>query len=106
MPNIIYVQPDGTEEVVDAEEGQSLMEGAVQNGIKGIDAECGGACSCATCHAYIDLEWHDKIPQADEVEREMLEFAYETKEDSRLTCQIPVSKYLDGLRVRIPEAQA
>lgn len=106
MPHIFYIQTDGSEQVIDADEGQSIMEVAVQNGIKGIEAECGGACSCATCHAYIDSEWRDQIAEPDEMELDMLEFAYRTNEDSRLTCQIKIRENMDGLRVRIPVSQA
>jgi len=106
MPTIIFIEPDGTEKSVSAEIGQSVMEAAVQNGVNGIDADCGGACSCATCHGYIDESWRQKLAAADGVELDMLDFAYMREEGSRLTCQIKVCQDLDGLLIRLPEAQA
>lgn len=106
MPMIIFIEPDGTENKVSAEIGQSVMEAAVQNGVSGIDADCGGACSCATCHGYIDESWQEKLAAPDAVELEMLDFAYMREENSRLTCQIKVSEDLNGLLVRLPESQA
>ncbi len=82
------------------------MEVAVQNGVNGIDADCGGACSCATCHGYIDEKWRDRIESADSVELEMLDFAYMRADGSRLTCQIKVVDDMDGLLIRLPDAQA
>lgn len=106
MVNITYIEPDGTERVVDVEEGRSVMEGAVANGVRGIVAECGGACSCATCHAYVDDSWLGTVGQAKGDEESMLEFAFNPKPGSRLTCQIEVTSDLEGLRVVIPEQQA
>lgn len=106
MPNIIFIEPDGTRKSVNAQIGQSIMEVAVQNGVNGIDADCGGACSCATCHGYIDEKWRDRIESADSVELEMLDFAYMRAVGSRLTCQIKVVDDMDGLLIRLPEAQA
>lgn len=106
MVKIIYVEPDGTERTVDAPEGHSVMEEAVANGVKGIVAECGGACSCATCHAYVDAAWLATVGPAEGDEADMLEFAYEPRPNSRLTCQIEVTDALDGLRVTIPDQQA
>lgn len=106
MLNIIFIEPDGQEKKVKAEIGQSLMEVAVQNGVNGIDADCGGACSCATCHCYIDEAWFSKIEQADSVELDMLDFAYLKKERSRLSCQIKVSSNMDGILIHFPESQA
>lgn len=106
MPVIIFIEHDGTENKVSAEIGQSVMEAAVQNGVNGIDADCGGACSCATCHGYIDESWQAKLVAPDAVEREMLDFAYMRAENSRLTCQIKVTENLNGLLVRLPESQA
>ena len=106
MPNIIFIEPDGVRKSVNAEIGQSIMEVAVQNGVNGIDADCGGACSCATCHGYIDEKWRDRIESADAVELEMLDFAYMRAEGSRLTCQIKVVDDMDGLLIRFPDAQA
>lgn len=106
MPMIIFIEPDGTENKVSAEIGQSVMEAAVQNGVNGIDADCGGACSCATCHGYIDESWQAKLAAPDAVELEMLDFAHMRAENSRLTCQIKVTENLNGLLVRLPESQA
>jgi len=106
MPTIIFIEPDGSRRSIDAEVGQSVMEAAVQNGVKGIDADCGGACSCATCHGYIDEAWRDRIAAADPDECDMLDFAYMRSDGSRLTCQIKVSDDMDGLLIKLPEAQA
>lgn len=106
MPKIIFVEPDGNERSVDAQQGQSIMEAAVQNGVKGIDADCGGACSCATCHGYVDMGWLDRIDPPDSVELDMLDFAYMRGEGSRLTCQIKVTDQMDGFLIRLPESQA
>ncbi|MFG1374320.1 2Fe-2S iron-sulfur cluster-binding protein [Xanthobacter oligotrophicus] len=105
MVKIIYIEPDGSERPIEVEEGRSVMEGAVANGIRGIVAECGGACSCATCHAYIDAAWAETVGAPAGDEAEMLDFAYERAPGSRLTCQIEVTDALEGLRVRIPEKQ-
>jgi 2Fe-2S ferredoxin len=106
MVKIIYVEADGTERAVDVAVGHSVMEGAVSNGVRGIVAECGGACSCATCHAYIDVSWLEKTGLAEGDEADMLEFAHEPKPTSRLTCQIEVTSELEGLRIEIPDEQA
>ena len=103
MPKIIYLTPDGTRHEVDVENGYSVMEGAINNNIEGIVAECGGACACATCHGYVDDAWTDKLPQMDEMEDSMLDAAFERKENSRLTCQIEVSDELDGLVIHDAE---
>lgn len=105
MVTIVYVEPSGTEKSVDVPVGRSVMEGAVMHGIDGIVAECGGACSCATCHAHIDADWMETVGPAGEDERDMLELASDVGPDSRLTCQITVSQELDGLRVRVAEGQ-
>ncbi len=106
MPTIIFIEPDGTRKTVIADIGQSVMEAAVQNGVNGIDADCGGACSCATCHGYIDEAWRARIEGAGSSELEMLDFAYMRSDGSRLTCQIAVSEEMDGLLIQLPEAQA
>lgn len=106
MPTIIFIEPDGEEKRVDAKCGQSVMEAAVQHGVKGIDADCGGNCSCATCHGYVDESWRERIETADAVELDMLDFAYLRAEGSRLTCQIRVSDDMEGLLIRLPESQA
>jgi 2Fe-2S ferredoxin len=103
MPKIIYCTPDGTRHEVDVETGYSVMEGAINNNIDGIVAECGGACACATCHSYIDAAWLDKLVPMDDMEDSMLDAAFERKENSRLTCQIEVSDELDGLVVHVAE---
>ncbi|MEO1274418.1 MAG: 2Fe-2S iron-sulfur cluster-binding protein, partial [Pseudomonadota bacterium] len=91
--------------VVDVAEGLTVMEGAVTNNIPGIDADCGGACACSTCHVYVDTAWTDKLPAKEDMEVDMLDFAYEPKDNSRLTCQLKVTPALDGLVVRMPEKQ-
>ena len=103
MATIIYVTTDGKRHEVEVENGYTVMEGAINNNIDGIVAECGGACACATCHAYIDKEWLVKLPPMDDMEDSMLDAAYERKENSRLTCQIEVSEALDGLTVYVAE---
>ena len=96
MPKIIYVTPDGTRHEVEVENGYSSMEGAINNDIDGIVAECGGACACATCHSYIDEAWLDKIPPMDDMEDSMLDAAFERKRQQPPTCQIEVNDSLDG----------
>lgn len=105
MVMITYVQPDGMEKTVDVPEGRSVMEGAVANDVAGIVAECGGSCSCATCHAYIDEEWIGVVGPAGEDEADMLEFSSSPMSNSRLTCQIEVTRQLDGLKLAIPDEQ-
>ena len=105
MPKITYIEHDGAEHVVDVKTGLSVMEGAVRNNIPGIDADCGGACACATCHVHGDAAWIDKTGQASVMEESMLDFADNVTETSRLSCQIPVTDALDGLVVRMPESQ-
>jgi len=104
MPRIVYIEPDGTRKEVEVEVGYSVMEGATLNGIEGIEAECGGACSCATCHAYIDEAWLGKLQPMDGMEDSMLEAAVERQSNSRLTCQIPVTEDLDGLTLKVAPA--
>ena len=105
MTKIIYVDNDGTERVVEATNGESVMEAAVKNSIPGIDADCGGACACATCHVYVDAAFMDKVGEQQEMEKSMLDFAENVRPNSRLSCQIKVSDALDGLRVSTPESQ-
>lgn len=105
MPKITYIEHSGKEHVVEAEIGISVMEAAVKNMIPGIDADCGGACACATCHVYVDPAFAEKVGRKEAMEESMLDFAYEPKENSRLSCQITVRKELDGLIVRLPEFQ-
>ena len=103
MPKIIYITKDQVRHEVEVENGYTVMEGAVNNDIDGMPSECGGACACATCHAYIDNSWIDKIPEVDDMEDSMLDAAFERKENSRLTCQIEVNDDMDGLIVHIAE---
>ncbi|PVX81639.1 2Fe-2S iron-sulfur cluster-binding protein [Paraburkholderia unamae] len=105
MPTIIFIEPGGKQREVSAEAGQSVMEAAVQNGVRGIDADCGGACTCATCHGYVDEAWRDRIAPAEAVEVDLLDFAYMRAEGSRLTCQLKVCDGMDGLLIRLPESQ-
>ncbi|PZQ62302.1 MAG: 2Fe-2S ferredoxin [Phenylobacterium zucineum] len=105
MAKITYVEHDGTEHVVDVKTGLSVMEGAVKNNIPGIDADCGGACACATCHVYVDEAWLPKTGTKSAMEESMLDFAEGVTEASRLSCQIKVSDDLDGLRITMPESQ-
>ena len=105
MPKVKFIAFDGAETEVEAAEGLSLMQAAVNNGVAGIVAECGGACSCATCHVHIEPEWFDKLPAAADAEKEMLEFAVNPQPTSRLSCQIKLSADLDGLVARTPESQ-
>jgi 2Fe-2S ferredoxin len=101
MPKITYVQSSGERRVVDVPVGHSLMEGAIDNNIDGIVAECGGACACATCHAYIDSAWLAKLKPADDMEDAMLDAALDRRDSSRLTCQIDVTEELDGLVLEV-----
>ena len=105
MAKITFIQPDGAEQVVDIPEGWSIMEGAVRAGVIGIDADCGGACACATCHIQVELEWAAKLPLKSEMEETMLDFAIQPKPNSRLSCQLRVTSEMDGLTVRVPPSQ-
>lgn len=105
MAKITYIEHDGTEHVVDVEDGLTVMEGAIRNMVPGIDADCGGACACATCHVYVDEAWTDKTGERSSMEESMLDFADDVRDNSRLSCQIKVSGTLDGLVVRMPEEQ-
>ena len=106
MPKITYIKHSGKSHVVEVPNELSVMEGAVQNNIPGITADCGGACACATCHVYVDEKWFDKLKKKDEAEQDMLDMAFEPNKFSRLSCQISVSNELDGLAVKIPSKQA
>ena len=106
MAKITYVEFNGTRHVVDVAPGLTVMEGARDNGIPGIEADCGGACACSTCHVYVAEEWLDRLPARDAMEEDMLDFAYQPDpQRSRLTCQLKVSEALDGLVVQMPEKQ-
>ena len=105
MPKITYIDHDGTSREVEAKVGTSIMEAAVQNLIPGIDADCGGACACATCHVYVDEGWAGKLKPRDDMEESMLDFAEDVKDTSRLSCQILMTDELDGITVTTPEVQ-
>lgn len=105
MPNITYIDFEGTERVIDAKVGDSVMETATNNDLPGIDADCGGACACATCHVYVDPAWVDIVGKPEELEAEMLEVADEVKSNSRLSCQVKITELMDGLIVTTPENQ-
>jgi len=106
MPHVTYISPDGTETTLEARDGDSVMEVAVKNGVKGIVAECGGACSCATCHVYVEPEFMDAVGGVNDLEDDMLDGAEADRlENSRLSCQIKMSADLDGLRVRVAPRQ-
>ena len=105
MPKVIYIDHEGTSREVEAKAGTSVMEAAVQNMIPGIDADCGGACACATCHVYVHADWMSKLKDKDDMEDSMLDFAESVEDNSRLSCQILMSDELDGITVTTPEAQ-
>ena len=106
MAKITYKDHQGNSKTIDVDNGLSVMEGAVQNEISGIDADCGGAMACATCHVYVEENWFNKIPKAEEAEIDMIDMALEPKKNSRLSCQIIVSDELNGLVVTTPEKQS
>ena len=105
MPKITYIDSTGEQITINVEKGLTVMEGAVQNNIPGIDADCGGGMSCATCHVYVKEDWYDKLSKKEMGEDDMLDQAYEPNSSSRLSCQIMVSDDLDGLSVYMPEKQ-
>jgi 2Fe-2S ferredoxin len=105
MAKITYIEHSGTEHTIEVKTGQSVMEGAVKHNIPGIDADCGGACACATCHVYVDEAWTEKAGEASVMEQSMLDFANDLQPNSRLSCQIIVKDDLDGLIVRMPADQ-
>ena len=105
MTKITYIEFDGKEHTVDVRNGLTVMEGAIKNNVPGIDADCGGACACATCHVYVDEAWREKTGTASAMEESMLDFAQNVEPNSRLSCQIKVTDALDGLVVRLPESQ-
>jgi len=105
MPKITYIEHNGAEHPIEVPVGLSVMQGAVNNNVPGIDADCGGECACATCHVYIEPEWLDKTGTPNAQEASMLSFAAVTQDNSRLSCQIKVTEALDGLVLRMPEGQ-
>ena len=105
MPKVTFIEHDGTVHTVEAEIGSTVMETAIKNQVPGIEAECGGACACATCHVYVDEAWIDRLPRRESMEEDMLDFAFEVRPTSRLSCQISVKAELDGLVVTTPAKQ-
>jgi 2Fe-2S ferredoxin len=105
MPKIVYVEINGTEHEVEVANGTTLMEGAINHMVPGIEGDCGGLCACATCHVYIPEDWQGYCGEPDELERNILDFAFDVQDNSRLCCQIKVSDELDGIRVLMPERQ-
>tara|TARA_B100001057_G_C22736369_1_gene905956 strand:+ start:726 stop:1049 length:324 start_codon:yes stop_codon:yes gene_type:complete len=106
MAKVTFIEHDGSKHVIEIENGLSVMQGAVENNIPGIDADCGGSCACSTCHVYVHPEWINRIPKKDDMEEDMLDFAYEpNKKFSRLTCKIIVNDALDGIIVKMPKRQ-
>ena len=106
MPKITYKNNQGNSKTIEVEKGLSVMEGAIQNNIPGIDADCGGSMACATCHVYVEEKWLNKLPNAEEGEVDMIDMAFEPKKNSRLSCQLIVSDEIDGLEVTTPAKQS
>ena len=106
MTKVTYIDYEGNSKTIDVENGLTVMEGAVQNNVPGIDADCGGSMACATCHVYVEEKWLDKIPKPEDGEVDMIDMAFEPKKNSRLSCQIIVAEELDGLIVKTPEKQS
>ena len=105
MPKITYIEHSGKTHTINVANGLSVMEGALQNNVPGIDADCGGSMACATCHVYVKEEWFNKLPKKEDGEEDMLDMAFEPKKNSRLSCQLMVSDQLEGLVVNLPEKQ-
>jgi 2Fe-2S ferredoxin len=105
MAKVTYIEHGGNSHIIEIANGLSVMEGAVQNDIPGIDADCGGGMACATCHVYVKEEWFDKLPKKEDGEEDMLDMAFEPNKFSRLSCQLLVSDELDGLIVNLPSKQ-
>ena len=105
MPKITYIEHNGKNHTIEVANGLSVMEGAVQNNIPGIDADCGGSMACATCHVYVKEDWFNKLPKKEDGEEDMLDMAFEPKKNSRLSCQLMVTDQLEGLVVNLPEKQ-
>ena len=106
MPKITYKDKDGNSKTIEVEKGLTVMEGAIQNDIPGIDADCGGSMACSTCHVYVEEKWFNKLSKAEEAEVDMIDMAHEPKKNSRLSCQLIVTDELDGLVVTTPEKQS
>ena len=106
MTKVTYKDSQGNSKTIEVENGLSVMEGAIQNDITGIDADCGGAMACATCHVYVEEKWLDKLPKAEEAEVDMIDMAYKTKKNSRLSCQLIMSEELNGIVVTTPKKQS
>jgi len=105
MPKITFIDFEGTSRTVEADVGSTVMEAAIKNAVPGIEAECGGACACATCHVHVEESWRAAVGEPSPMEEDMLDFAFDVRDESRLSCQIKVSDALDGLRVKVPEKQ-
>ena len=105
MPKITYIDDQENSKTIEVENGLSVMEGAIQNNIPGIDADCGGSMACATCHVYVEEKWLNKLPRAEDAENDMIDMAFEPKKNSRLSCQLIVTDDLDGLIVNTPAKQ-
>ena len=106
MPKITYIEHNGKKHTIDVANGLTVMEGAIQNNIPGIDADCGGSMACATCHVYVEKEWFNKLPKKEDGEEDMIDMAYEPNKFSRLSCQLTVSNDLEGLVVQLPKKQS
>ena len=106
MAKITYIEHSGKSHTIEVQNGLTVMEGAVQNNVPGIDADCGGSMACATCHVYVKEEWFNKLPKKEDGEEDMLDMAYEPNKFSRLSCQLTVSDKLEGIIVNLPEKQA
>ena len=106
MPKITYIEHNGKSHQIEVANGLTVMEGAIQNNISGIDADCGGSCACATCHVYVDEKWLNKLSKKEDSEQDMLDMAFEPNKFSRLSCQITVTDELDGMVVKMPSKQA
>ena len=106
MPKITYKDNQGNSNTIEVEKGLSVMEGAIQNDVQGIDADCGGSMACATCHVYVEEKWLNKLPKAEEAEEDMIDMAFEPKKNSRLSCQLIITDDLDGLIVTTPKQQS
>lgn len=105
MPTLIFIEHNGTQHQVSGAIGQSVMQAATFASVPGLPADCGGACACATCHAYVDEAWMQRLPAAEGMESDMLDYAFERRDNSRLTCQLVISEAMDGLVIHLPESQ-